>query len=257
MTMTSSPAGPNLMLAADTYASVHPTEDGLVERIDGRKLPTGRIRLNVGEGLPYTEQMALEYQVRVDYGLWRAARAPRPEGTLFIEDPKLKMPGHHLVEVRARYVGDYRSLDPTPAQIEVVVDPFAPQLRAELGEESVIVNVIDLDTRYIDKLELEARIDEGAWFDVAVMPWSEGLGRAELPYSGLEGADVLTLRATDPAGNESEIATIRLGLTEIEDERPAKGCACHDAGVPHGHGEGVLAAIAALAALLLLRRRRN
>lgn len=252
MTMTSTPSGMNLALAADTWASLHPTENGLVERIDGRMLPTGRVRLNVGEGLPYTEQMALEYQVRVDFGLWRAARAPRPDGTLFIEDAKLMMPGHHTIEVRSRYAGDYASLDPTPAKLDVVVDPFAPEIRAVLGDDAVTIDVVDLDTQYIDKLHLEAKIDDGEWFDVEVTPWDEGVGRAELRYADLAGTDRLELRATDPVGNVSDVATMRLGLAAEMTEQPQKGCACDASREGRGYGYAGLIVLIGL----LFRRRR-
>ncbi len=252
MTMTSSRTT-NLTLAAETYARLHPTEDGLVERVDGVMTPTGRIRLIVGEGLPYDEQRALEYAVRVDGGLWRASRPARPDGTLFVADPKLKMPGPHLVEVRSRYAGDYTSLDVSPASIHVVVDPFAPQIRALHEDTGVRVDVVDLDTLDVSQLVLEAKTDDGAWYPVDVRPWSEGTARGVLAYGELGGADILQLRARDPKGNESSVATVRLGLqAETTTEPQATGCACTASESRSG-----FAWFALLGLGLLLRRRRG
>lgn len=225
LTMTSSRTT-NLTLAAQTIARLHPSEDGLVERLDGVRRPTGRVRIIVGEGLHYDDQTALEYQVRVDGGLWRAARPARPDGTLFVEDPKLKMPGRHVIEVRSRYIGDYTSLDVTPVAIDAVVDPFAPQIRALHDADAIAIDVVDLDTLDLTKLELEARRDDGTWYAVAVKPWDDGTARAFIGYGELGDAEVLSLRARDPAGNESAVATVRLGLTSEPAAETTSGCAC-------------------------------
>jgi len=57
---------------------------------------------------------ALEHQVRLDGGFWSPFRTG---AELALALPPL--PGRHLLEVRSRRVGDYRSLDPTPVRLEL------------------------------------------------------------------------------------------------------------------------------------------
>jgi len=61
-----------------------------------------------------------EYSWRLDGGAWHIFR-PGPQ--LLISDPVLLLAGRHRLEVRARVIGDYRSLDPTPARLEFDIQP--------------------------------------------------------------------------------------------------------------------------------------
>ncbi len=63
------------------------------------------------------EGQGLEHQVRLDGGFWGPFRSA---GSLALDLPPL--PGRRVLEVRSRRVGDYRSLDPTPARFEVQVE---------------------------------------------------------------------------------------------------------------------------------------
>jgi hypothetical protein len=209
LTFTSSQAAP-LSLAAETYAALDRSDDGLVLRdlARGTARPSGHVRLVVGEDLPYDMQHALEYQVRVDQGLWRIWRAARPDGSLIVEDPHLMLAGTHALEVRARYQSDYQTLDPTPAVLRVVVDPFAPALSARVDGEVVRARVVDLETPHDEPLLLEARTSADAtWIEV--------------PLARLDDEDGT---AVGVAGESTA-------------PEAGSGCACHDVGgVPHDHG---------------------
>jgi hypothetical protein len=63
MTFSDTPGAP-LMRRARTMARLAP-QHGLVDHVDGIARATGKVRLVVGEELPYDQQRALEYQVRV------------------------------------------------------------------------------------------------------------------------------------------------------------------------------------------------
>ncbi len=246
MTLTSSRTG-NLSLAAQTYASVHPTEPELLERMESkapnrpdrlRQMPTGRVRLNVGTG--QVEERALEYQLRVDGGLWRNFHRARPDGTVLIEDPHLMIPGDHQVEVRARYQDDYQTLDPTPVELSVRVDPFAPSLSARPNAQGVEVRVQDSETKNGAELSLELRLDGGEWSPVAMNAMTEAPQKAaaQLDMAMLGSAQLLELRARDASGNTSSVASVKLGLRAAQPDAQdsPSGCACHETGSTHAHG---------------------
>jgi hypothetical protein len=261
LTFTSSATG-NLLLTADTQARLHEDGGGLLAQLDERRVPTGQLHLRVGDDLPYVDQMALEYQVRVDSGLWRTPRPAQPDGSLWIEDAKLKLPGRHQVEVRARYQGDYQSLDATPEVFSLLVDPVAPTISARLGDAGVEVRVHDALTEDASQLGLQARVDGGAWTPVLLTAVGPGEATAQLPYRDLTGAERVELMATDAAENTSRVAKVRLGLTAAPAapegaSAEGGGCACHDVGVPHGHAEWPIVLFAALFGALLYRVRRR
>lgn len=257
LTFTDTPGG-NLSLAAETVARLA-EDDALLERIDGDVRPTGRVRLAVGDPLSHTTQRALEYQVRVDGGLWRVATAPHPDGTLYVADPKLKMPGRHAIEVRGRFAGDYETLDPTPAVVEALVDPVPPRLAAEIGDTAVLARIDDFLTEDSSTLQLFARTDGIEWFEVPVRPKDPHSAQAALDLASLGNIEAVELKAKDATGNESKIVRLRLGLTTAAEATEPVGCACHETGAPHGHGEwpAVLGAMALGALLRLIRRRQR
>ncbi len=61
-----------------------------------------------------------EFSFRIDGGNWRLFKRG-PE--LIVRDPLLSLTGRHVIEVRARSIGDYRSLDPSPARIDLDIQP--------------------------------------------------------------------------------------------------------------------------------------
>jgi MYXO-CTERM domain-containing protein len=215
ITFTDTPGG-NLSLAAETIASLH-AEPELIERIDGANRATGRVRLAVG-------RQELVYQARVDSGLWRVPVSPQADGTIVVEDPKLKMPGHHTIEVRARYAGDYQSLDATPVELSATVDPVAPRVAAEIGEGAVLARIEDTLTRDPSALRLFARTG-AEQFEVPVAPLGEGAASAEIDLASLTGAEGIELQAVDGAGNQSPIVRLRLGLSAAEQSEES-GCSC-------------------------------
>jgi len=217
MTFTSSRTT-NLSLAADTFAQIH-EDDGLHERLgEGQFKPTGRIRLNVGEALAYSDQQALEYQIRVDRGVWRVLYPAQPDGSLYVAAPQLVLPGKHVVEVRARYANEYETLDPTPRELEVLVDPIAPEISAAMNEEGLLVTVDDMHSDAED-LKLFGRFDgEADWFVIELSPSSfeqgaRALGQVALTEVG--NHEELQLRAEDAIGNQSKTIKVRVGMNAL------------------------------------------
>ncbi len=74
---------------------------------------------------------AAEYSWRLDGGAWSLFQSG-PE--LTIHDPRLALSGDHRLEIRSRTQGDYRTLDPQPAELTVTIAPeddpvhYAPPL---------------------------------------------------------------------------------------------------------------------------------
>jgi MYXO-CTERM domain-containing protein len=237
ITFTDTPG--NLSLGADTIASLHEKSE-LIETIDGINRATGRARISVG-------RQELVYQVRVDGGLWRVPLKPQADGTIVVEDAKLKMPGHHVVEVRARYPHDYQSLDPSPASLEATVDPIAPRLSAEIGDVAVLARINDTLTRDPSTLRLFARTDD-EWTQIPVHAAEES-AIAAIDFSDLGEAGAIELKAQDATGNESGIVRLRLGLSSAE-ETGGAGCSCSATQAGPGLPFGLLLG------LLLIRRRK-
>lgn len=242
--------GANLMLVAETHARLADDAE-LIDAVDGITRASGHVKLVLGEPLIGTG-VDLEYQVRVDGGLWQIARSPKNDGTLRIQDSRLLVEGEHKLEVRARYRDAYETLDPTPAELRVQIDTRAPIVRGELAHDGVLVMVSDAGSK-ASTLALRGRFDGGEWFDVALSPLDDHLAEARVPLAGVT-ATRLELVAIDPLGNESRIEKVSVGVAGLE---PAPieaegGCACST----HSPQSGAPAALVLLLGALLLRRRR-
>lgn len=100
-------SGAPLSLAADTQLTAEP----LVELTRGEPLT---LALEPAPpGLP-----PREVQVRIDGLAWSGFY---PEDQLVVRSRLLHLPGHHTLELRARHQGHFRSLDPTPSVLSVIV----------------------------------------------------------------------------------------------------------------------------------------
>ena len=64
----------------------------------------------------------IEYQYRWGFGAWRGFQ---PGGSGLVESPYLLLPGPRSLEIRARAIGDYRSLDMSPVILNLTIEPTA------------------------------------------------------------------------------------------------------------------------------------
>ena len=247
-----------------TQARLHSSEPGVLQRRpedEWRPRPTGAVRLVVGESLPNSTKRELEYQVRVDNGLWSIWRSARADDTLVAPDVRLKMPGWHTVEVRARRIDDYATLDATPAALRVLVDPLPPRLSARHGTSGIDVTVRDTESAgAADPLRLEMRSSQASdWQPVSLTETTMGQAEATIDYGVLTGVERLELRARDGSGNPSEIISLNIpsaGELDIAatSAAPETGlCRCiRTEGVPVG---GLSLFWLGLFGALMLRRR--
>ncbi|MBI4820743.1 MAG: hypothetical protein HY791_31050 [Deltaproteobacteria bacterium] len=217
-------------------------EPELIRAESGRRKPTGRARLVVGRAADDRER---EYQARVDGGLWHAPQHPQANGTIVVEDAKLKVQGAHAIEVRARYRDAYESLDPTPAVVEAFIDTLAPGVTIDVRESAIEVHVED---ERFEGLHVEATLTGPSGARSIEIPLSpqgpEALG--VVPLSLVGDATLLTVVGVDSLDNRSEPTSARVGF--FRNEEPS-GCRCTRP------SSSALALLLALG-LLFVRRRR-
>jgi hypothetical protein len=99
---------------------------------------SGQMSIHNPRGMAYPEvtvevgsdsKEEVEYSTRLDDGFWTPFK---PGPTLTVRSPRLALVGEHKLEVRARDVGDYMSLDPTPAVEYFEITP--PRRVEQLGD---------------------------------------------------------------------------------------------------------------------------
>lgn len=199
--------GGNLRASAQTEATledVHTpkTEAFAVTHPGGPELPSVTLGLP-GEGL--------EHQVRFDSGAWSPFfRGDRKT----IARPELLIQGRHTVEVRARQIGQYKTLDPTPNKLSFWIDSEPPELSAELVEGGLQVEAFDRIAR--DQLELELQIGESTQ---KIVPGFHALE--------VDTQVHLAVRAKDPAGRVAEVVLVQGAAPAPKPESGRLGgCTC-------------------------------
>ena len=180
--------------------------------VDVWKRPFVRLANDAFDGSDDGAEM--EFQWRVDNHGWSLFT---PAREMVVRSPAFLLQGRHTISVRGRRIDNYRTLDPSPAVVEVLIDSVPPKL--ELSEEGVGVRVAvsDLVTPR-EAMLLEVRRDGGEWrsFDDEVLD--------------IEGVETLEVRATDEAGNASvevkRSALIGRGSHAARTAPSDGGCGC-------------------------------
>lgn len=235
----------NLSASADTVAAIETiavpsVEAFAVSAAGGPTSPT--IVVSLGGTAPGGGK--LEHQIRVDGGLWSPFFT---NDHIELSRPEFLAQGHHSIEVRAREVGAYKTLDPSPVLLDVVIDPEPPRLVARLNRSrgGVVVRAHDVVSGDAVRVEL---IVDGEAREVA----QTADGFIELDAVNL-GASI-EVRATDEAGNVAtrklyeRVVTSGPAASVVSD---AVGCRCVEA--ERGGFAGLLLVFVAGA---LVRRRR-
>ncbi|MEZ4474402.1 MAG: hypothetical protein R3F60_27170 [bacterium] len=240
------PEGEALRPAVQTFAEVKavhvpPTEQFVLDGEGTWKRPFVRLAVDAWDGA--NDDAAMEYSWRVDDHSWSLFTDARE---MVIRSPAFLLQGRHTIHVRARRMDDYRTLDPTPAEVEVIIDSMPPELSLVDEGDGVRVDVEDWVSPP-EAIRLEARVDGGAWGPVAST-------RLALP-----AGELLEVRATDEAGNVAT-ASLETRHDDLIGRPPpgagADGCGCVVGAAPRGDQSG-LAWLALPFALLGLGRRRR
>jgi MYXO-CTERM domain-containing protein len=200
----------------------------------------------------------MEWSWRIDGGLWHVwSDDPHPT----LRDDAFTVQGKHLLEVRAREIGDYRTADPTPVELPIAIDSVAPWLPADafwLEGDEVMFSAEDL-VFDADELEYALGLPEREQPRTA---WTPG-GRFAIDAIdelSRAGAGRFALFVRDGAGNVARVTLSGQSvIVGFHGRAPASdGCSCHVGQAPHSHGEGGTAAaiLGALAVLAVALRRR-
>ncbi len=232
---------PNLSFAAQTVATLEQVElpeMGAMSVTGPGEVNAPTVVLNLGD----ERSEDLEYQIRINNGLWSAFFSTNE---LRLQRPEFAVQGLHTIEVRSRKKGAYRTLDPTPVKLEVMIDPAPPKLRAELTEGGLNVWAFDAVS---EKVELTASLN-------GVMRDLEPDERGFVAMPEAVDAKELIIFATDEAQNTSRqrLRAEPEAQAEPSANSEASGCTCAAPKSRVG-GWGALGLIA-MALGLVLRRR--
>jgi MYXO-CTERM domain-containing protein len=114
--------------ARHTWAKISDIKVPLIDRMSIRN-PDGPMYPEVLVEVAANGDEPAEFSYRVDDGFWRPYST---SSLLRVHDPRLLLIGQHSIEVRARTVGAYRTLDPTPIKMTFKIEP--PDLEARKAE---------------------------------------------------------------------------------------------------------------------------
>jgi hypothetical protein len=171
------------------------------------KRPSVRLAVDAFDGT--ADEAPMEAQWRVDQGTWSLFT---PAREMVVRSPLFALQGRHQVEVRARRMDDYHTLDLTPAEVEVIIDSVAPDLTLTPVGSQITLAVQDMISPR-EGLSVAWRLsDEPEWTEVEP-------GETVIP-GPTDEADLI-VRAIDEAGNVTEQ---RIESTS----RPLIGRASHD-----------------------------
>ncbi|RMH41410.1 MAG: hypothetical protein D6689_11245, partial [Deltaproteobacteria bacterium] len=204
---------------------------------------------------PYDPQgRQLEWSWRLNRGFWR----PYTRDThLVIRERQLALQGHHTVEVKARAVGDPRSVDLSPVRFDIVTDSAGPRIlasRAAVTDGVLRVPAHDLvspdDT-------IEYAFAAGGGRAEPDTPWTRDNGLPVHEVQALvDRAGIITVFARDELGNQSA-ADINAGaLIGFHGRAQDSGCNC-EIGSGRGSGGGIVAAVAVAVLLMMGSGRRR
>ena len=222
LTLTEEASAP-MEAAVETEAAPDPDLPLLMKDQSGRNVPRGKLGLLVSGTVGAGE---LEYQAKVDFGAWRPFR---PGTRIVAESPFLKLPGWHTILVRARTRSDYRTLDPTPKKLKVLVDYFPPELLLKQEGGRLLFEATD-DFTEPDMIRFAVRVDDGL-----TSPFTR---ERDFALNSLSpGRHTLTVTAQDESGNETrQRLTLTVDGDGNVDGHPLPGCACRSTGTGGGLG---------------------
>lgn len=221
---------------------------------------------------PAARSGALEYSYRIDDGLWSLFT---PDTRLRLAHPTLLIPGRHRIEVRSRLQGDYRTLDPTPAVIDVVVD-WAPPRIDDLALDGTLARISAHDlVSGPAELRYRYRVDGQSWSAESPSPAFELRGFAldtartvelEVEVQDAQGNRATTTRSLTlpalaaPKAPKAVAAAADPTAAAAPSSDDDADCACSGVRSSGGGTRAPLPAafaLSALGALLIFRRRRN
>jgi MYXO-CTERM domain-containing protein len=193
----------------------------------------------------------LEWSWRLNGGFWHAYRQ---DPHLVIQERQLALQGHHTVEVKARAVGQPRSVDRTPTKHEFIMDSAGPRIhiqRATIEGDHLIVTASDL-VMPDDTIELAFGV--GADAAEPDTDWMREGKLSVLALRALMTRGYVTVFARDELGNVSSENLDAGALLGFHGRASDSGCNC-EVGQSRATGTGV--ALLGLFMLVMLARGRR
>lgn len=137
-----------------------PAEQMIADEPRAWRRPFVKVAMDAWDGTDDGAEM--EYAWRVDDHSWSLFTKARE---IDIRSPALFLQGRHTIQVQARRVDDYRTLDLTPAEAQVIIDALPPELTVTQAGAVAEIEVSDLVSADAD-LRLQVRFDGGDWQDL-------------------------------------------------------------------------------------------
>lgn len=192
---------------------------------------------------------AVQYTYRLDAGAWRPWST---NAEITVDDPFLRMQGHHAIEVKSRIRGVPASEDRTPARVRFTLDVDAPRVWLTPRDDARLRLDAHDFVSAPEKLAYRVRYDQGEWSE-----WKRV--RPRLSIRPDQRATRVTVEVRDEEGN---VSTVQQGLIR---GRPDPTSGGGDGGLPgcsvgamtDGPNRLGLAGLALVAALGLWSRRRR
>jgi hypothetical protein len=202
-----------------------------------------RVELELG-----SDARDVEYQLQVDGAPWSPWTTRRE---LTLSQDGFWLQGRHKILVRARAAGVPESVDPTPVELDAIIDSIAPGLTLTDEGEAVLVDATDTVSP-AEALVIEYRFGDDADWRVA--------GAAPPVAIEVAGKDLATLevRVKDEAGNVTSTSGEQAGF---HGRAPAgSGCDCRigsasSTGMPRG--VWLIGALGMVGLVIAVRRRRG
>ncbi|MCG8423032.1 MAG: MYXO-CTERM sorting domain-containing protein [Proteobacteria bacterium] len=191
---------------------------------------------------------ALEWTWNIDGGMWRSFTRATP---LVIRDRSLALQGRKLIGVRARVVGDYRTLDADPVVIPVVIDSAPPRIHADRAQVADGVLVVPASDLVSPDQAIEFAFGRSGHNSPATLWSHNGLDAGELAELA-DGGKLVTVYARDQQGNISS-AAVDVEAAGAEVRAASGGCSASSS--TSSAGALVLVGLALL--MLAMRRRRH
>ncbi|MEE2789111.1 MAG: hypothetical protein VX589_17380 [Myxococcota bacterium] len=176
------------------------------------------ILVDVDASLPSGRDQPLEVSWQVNDGTWSPFQ---PVGQIKVSHPDFVLQGRHHLAFRARQSGKYRTLDLTPARLEVMIDSVAPTVELLRDGRNRLRAMPSDRLTPTDEIRLDVKSRDGRW-----TPLGHGI-------QTISNEDVIAVRATDEAGNQ-QVYAVSSNQHHLIGRRPAaeraemagSGCGC-------------------------------
>ncbi len=247
--LAAAPAPPKVSGARAAIAAVDvPTPEivrGFFTGTSEGRLPTITVDVDATDALG----RPLEWTWNLDGGMNRPFSQQTP---LIISDRALAWQGRYQLELRARVVGDYRTIEDAGTTLPVIIDSVPPKLltdRIEVEGDAIRFPVTDLVAE-ADEIELAFGRPED---DRPATEWQHETSIEKTVLQGIAAGTRIAVWTRDSSGNEGREELDLAPIAGFHGGGDGGGCNC-DARSDSASGHAVLALLVAFTMFFLRRR---